>query len=363
MHFLQQAQLQAKPVQQPLTSKEIEINVLANKLRTSAQQFQAAGSALLFYRVFVKFVFLANAKQQQQQRLASGGSNPAIISLLNSSPASSINADASTAVVNAINNSSILPHVALNQKARKVTLANVNSARVINHSNLLVNNNRMNVMDFNAQQGQTITLNPNSNFGQGNFTLKQSVNRSDESALSALLVGTPAADRPDIVSPNTNSLFLEKLTGSSSTNSSTTQSPTHFIQTQKSPSVISPLSSPPPQTSNTINVQSLNFTPLQNISGLQNVQVQLPGFSQPLSLSLNVSSTGGIQRHPTSLIVSLPVTTATATCTTVTQQTANSAVTAGNTIGVGTPTVVLGGAGSPTLGKILFISFYILCLN
>lgn len=301
---------------------------------------------------------VANAKQQQQQRLASGGSDTAIISLLNSSPASTINADANTAVVNAINNSQILPHVALNQKllARKMTLTNVNNARVINHSNLLVNNNRMNVMDFNAQQGQTITLNPNTNFNQGNFTLKQPVNRSDKSTLSALLVGTPAADRPEIVNPNTNPLLLEKLVGSSSTNSNPAQSPTHFIQSPKANSaVISPLSSPPSQNTNTINVQSLNFTPLQNISGLQNVQVQLPGFSQPLSLSLNVSSTGAIQGHPTGLIVSLPVTTATATCTTVTQQTANSAVSAGSAMGVGTPTVVLGGAGSPSLGMAVLI--------
>lgn len=241
-----------------------------------------------------------------------------------------------------------------------MTLTNVNNARVINHGNLVaVNNNRMNVMDFNSQQGQTITLNPSSNFGQtSNFTLKQPVvNRTDKSALSALLVGTPAADRPEIVNPNTNSLLLEKLASTSSTNSG----PTHFIHSPKTnPPVISP-PPPPPQPpptaqnqTNTINVQSLNFAPLQNISGLQNVQVQLPGFSQPISLSLNVSSTGAIQGHPTSLIVSLPVTTA--TCTTVTQQTANSAVTAGSTIGVGTPTVVLGSSGSPSLGKIFFIT-------
>lgn len=278
----------------------------------------------------------ANAKQQQQ-RLAWGTSNANIINLLNSSPASAINTDANTAVVNAINNSPVLPHVALNQKllARKMTLANVNNARVINHGNLLaVNNNRMNVVDFNAQ---TVTLSPSPNFGQGGFTIKQAAARSDKSALSALLVGTPAADRPEIASPNTNSLLLEKLAGSSGG--------AHF------PKANAGLSSPPPQ--NAINVQSLNFAPLQNISGLQNVQVQLPGFSQPISLSLNVSSTGAIQGHPSSLIVSLPVSTA--TCSTVTQQTASIAVTAGGTVGVGTPTVVLGGAGAPSIGEIFYL--------
>ena len=38
------------------------------------------------------------------------------------------------------------------------------------------------------------------------------------SAFAALLVGTPAADRPDIVSPNANSLLLEKLAGGSGQN-------------------------------------------------------------------------------------------------------------------------------------------------
>lgn len=319
----QQAQLQARPMNQQLSSKEMEINALANNLRTSAQQFQE--------------------KQEQQQRLVD--------------ICSSINVE-----TNASNNATILPHVALNQKllARKMTLANVNSARVLNHSNLLaVNNNRMTVMDFSSQQqGQTITLNPNFAAQTSSFTLKQPVNRSEKSALSALLVGTPAADRPDIINTNTNSLLLEKLAASSTNsnaharaNSSPGAAHAHFIQ---SPTKL--LSSPPPQQTNMINVQSLNFTPIQNISGLQNVQVQLPGFSQPISLSLNVSSTGALQGHPASLLVSMPVTTA--TCTTVTQQTANSGgtmVTAGSTIGVGTPTVVLSGAGSPSLGKVLVI--------
>ncbi|KAF5302009.1 hypothetical protein FQR65_LT08674 [Abscondita terminalis] len=361
-------QTQVQTNQTKLSNSEIEINALATKLMNSAQQFQAA----------------ANAKQQQQQKLASVSSNAAIINLLNSSPASNVNSDASAAVVNAINNTasvSLLPHQmqTINQKliGRKMTLSNVPNARVLNNSNLITvnnnNNNRMTLSDLSSHltpvtQTHTVTLTTaNANFAQTNYSnvpIKQVVNQrvlatpnanENKSALSALLVGTPAADRPDIVGPNTSSLLLEKLAGSSGTTPLPTQSPTNFIQSPKaqytvqSPkSVISPLSSPPPQNTGTINVQSLNFTPIQNISGLQNVQVQLPGFSQPISLSLNVSSAGTIQGHPTSIIVSLPVTTATATATSITQQAATTLVTS-----VTSPTVVLTNATAGNLAQLV----------
>lgn len=326
------------------------------------------------------FFFSANAKHQP--KLASSGSNAAIINLLNSSPAS-INSDASAAVVNAINNSSISPQQlqVINQKllGRKITLSNVPNARVLNHSNLIaVNNNRVSLSDLTqlpqlsqANQGQTITL---TSVNSGNFphtsysNIKPPVvaqqriisgnsNDPNKSSLSALLIGVPAADRPDIVGPNTNSLLLEKLAGSSVTSPNPAQSPTHFIQSPKSATqftvqspktnpVVSPLSSPPPQTANTINIQNLNFTSAQNLSALQNVQVRFPGF-----LSLNVSSTGAVQGHPTSFIVSLPVTTTSTTCTSVDQQNTSTIVTAANTIGVGTPAVVLANTGTANIGK------------
>lgn len=326
--------------------------------------------------------FTANAKQQQQ-KLASTSSNAAIINLLNSSPASNINNDASAAVVNAINNSSLLPQQVqmINQKLlgrKTITISNVNNARVLNHGNLIaLNNNRVSLSDLSqlsqASQGQTITLTSvnSSNFPHTSYTTIKSpvVNQriinasssepSKSSSLSALLVGTPAADRPDILGPNTNSLLLEKLASASGTSPNPAQSPTSFIQSPKSTQqftvqspktnpVLSPMSSPPPQNS-TINVQSLNFAPAQNLQGVQNLQVQLPGFAQPISLSLNVSSTGAIQGHPTSFIVSLPVTTA--TCTSATQQSTASIVTAGNAIGVGTPTVVLANTGTGNIGE------------
>lgn len=275
--------------------------------------------------------------------------------MLNSPPVSNINNDANVAVVNAINNTSLLPQVALNQKllARKMTVSNVMNARVLNPNNLIaVNNNRISVSDFNAhanqlQPQQTITLNSGGGFSNASFPSVLSGGASDKSALSALLVGTPSADRPEIGAPNTNSLLVESLTGGANH----AQTPAHFIQSPKSGqayasptnnAAVSPLSSPPLQNANTINVQGLNFTPIQGL------QVQLPGYS----IALSVPSSGGLQGHPTSLIVSLPVTSATATCTTVSQQ-ANNAVTAGgSSVGMGTPTVVFGNAGSTNIGKL-----------
>lgn len=299
---------------------------------------------------------------------------------MNSSPASNVNNDASAAVVNAINSSSLVPHQiqTINQKvlARKMTIPSVANARVLNHSNLItLNNNRMNLQELNTQlsqqQPQTITLTSVNSGNYTNFTtvpikqhvvnqriLSNSSSDSNKSAvLSALLVGTPAADRPDIIGANTNSLLTEKLGGASS---STTQSTTHFIQNPKSgqsfmvhspkaSTVLSPMSSPPPQSTNTINVQSLNFAQLQSIQGLPNLQVQLSGFAQPISL--NVSSTGNIQGHPTSLIVTLPVTTATQTSNTITQAAANTSVAGVNSLGVGAQTVVLANAGTSNLGE------------
>lgn len=271
-----------------------------------------------------KMCFSASAKQQQQ-RLASENTPSALINPIVNLPATSVDGEAtSVAVVNALGNTSLLQQMALNQKLlpRKMTLSNVANARVINHSNLIaVNNNRVNVSDFNVthlnqsqqqQQQQTITLNSSENLG--------------------------------------NYASFEQA-----------QSPVHFIRSGKSGQqfvvqspkgnpTVSPLSSPPPAT---VNVQGLNFTPIQNISGLQNVQVQYPGFAQSISLPLNVSSTGGIQGHSGSLLVSLPVTTATPTCSAATQQATNNSVTVG-TINVAQPTVVFCNTGSNNLGEWVF---------
>ncbi|XP_045480455.1 transcription factor SPT20 homolog isoform X2 [Harmonia axyridis] len=350
----------SKPSTQTLTNQQLEINALAIKLMNFGQEFQAAAHA--------KQQEQQRQLQQQQQQKGSTNANNTIINLLNSGPVSNINSEANTVVVNTINNSSLLPQqiqTSTQQKLltpRKMTVMNLPSnARVIGHAgNLVVNNNRLADLNSSLSGQQTITLtsvNSNESFSYTAVPVKQqvisqrSVSTSNESnkqtALSALLVGTPAADRPDIVSSNNSSLLLEKLASSSSSNSSqgTSQSflqnpnkPQQFVlQSSKINTVQSPMSSPQ-QTSNTINVQSLKLSQLQSLTGIQNLQVQLPGFSQPISLS----SGGNIQGHPTGLLVSLPVTSSSGTSTI--SQAANNGTGVVNT----GPTVVLANAAGLT---------------
>ncbi|KAL3267486.1 hypothetical protein HHI36_011609 [Cryptolaemus montrouzieri] len=360
-----------KASNQTLTNQELEINALAIKLMNFGQQFQAAAHAKQQEQQ-------RQQQQQQQQQKASNNANNTIINLLNSSPASNINSDANTVVVNAINNTSFLPQqiqTNTQQKlltSRKMTLMNLpTNARVISQGNLIVNNNRYTDLNslssqLTGQQQQTITLtsvNSNESLSYTAVPIKQQminqrvVSSSNESnkqtALTALLVGTPAADRPDIVSSNANSLLLEKLASSSSSNSlqatahSFLQSPNKpqqfVVQSPKINTVQSPMSSPPPQNSNTINVQSLKLSQLQSLTGLQNVQVQLPGFSQPISLSLN----GNLQGHPTGLLVSVPVTSSSTTSTI--SQAANN----GTGVNTGHTVVLANTAGSNSLAQLV----------
>lgn len=240
----------------------------------------------------------------------------AIITLSNSLPTTSINTDAGISIVGSINSASLLPQLVHNQKilAGKRTLAT--NARVLNHGNLIVNNNRVSVADFsthlNQHQPQTITSNSANPFGHASYTLKQP-GTNEEFALSSLLLSTGAADRPDIVGSSTSPLVLEKLEGLSGSGSAFK-------------SVVSPLSSPPSQTGNPINVQNF-VTPLQ---------LQL-GYGQPI-----LSTNQGQHRF----IVSMPVTTAAATCT---AQTGSSALTVGSAIGL----AAFGNTGSSNLSKCL----------
>ncbi|XP_033217171.1 transcription factor SPT20 homolog isoform X2 [Belonocnema kinseyi] len=137
--------------------------------------------------------------------------------------------------------------------------------------------------------------------------------------LSALLAGTPSADNP-IPGLNSASSLLERLTASSNQGSQPT----------------SPMTSPPPAN---VNLQGVNLTNLPNsINGLQNVQVSFPGLSQPITMSLNVSAaTGSVT--PTGVLVSLPISSGTNTCTTVSSMVPATVVT--TAMAGSTPTVVI----------------------
>lgn len=245
----------------------------------------------------------------------------AIINLPNSSPSTSINTDTGISVVRSINN-------AQNQKilARKRT-ANVAGARVLNDGNLIVNSNRVSVSDFNQQQPQTITSNSITSgnmLGHTSYTLKQPSGNEEFHALSTLLLSTAAADRPDIIASSTSPLVVEKLQGLSGNRSNVTQN----FKT-----VVSPLSSPPSHAANPINVQNF-VTPIQ------------------LQLGYGQSILSAIQGQH-GFIVSVPVTTATVTCT-ASQQTSNNSSGVGSAIGL----AAFGNSGSANLGKMSTKSNY-----
>lgn len=337
---------------------QLKINALAIELMNSSQQFQAKANA--------KQAQQRQQQQQAQQQKISNSHNTATLnSILNSPPASNINSEASAVVVNALNNTPILPQqiqTVGQQKpiARKMTLMNVANARVLNQGNLIVNNNRyvdLNNLTSMAQPQQITLASVNNNeFNYATIPIKHqqqqqqrniqrvTVNSAAETknaALSACLVDTPAADRPDIVNSNSDSLLLERLVNSS--NSFVQKTGQFVVQTSKANTVLSPLTSPQ-QSTGTINIQGIKFQPLQGLTGVQNVQVQLPGFSQPISVPLNVPSQGQ------QVIVTLPITSGTGTAT-ASQAASNG--TNVNTIGINMPTVVLTNASSSNFAQLL----------
>lgn len=295
-----------------------------------------------------------------------------MINLLNSTPASTVNNE--TVVVNAMNNATVV-----GQKFFTRTLPNVVNTQLLNHTNLIARVQEQSGQQLQQQQQtQTITL---TSVNSGNFTNFTASKRlvaassgesgasSSQPTLSALLVGTAAANRPEIIAAsNSNPLLLEKLsagptnTYSKNLNASNSGNATNAARHQ----IMLQQSSPPPSTvanvsnasTTTVNVQGLNLAQLQSLQGLQVL-------TQPFSV-LNVSSTGNLQGH-SNLIVTLPVTTAstqTSNAVVVSSQTqvgggatgsgtvASSVAQAGaNNIGVTPQTVVLTNTGTSNFGK------------
>ncbi|XP_012230761.1 transcription factor SPT20 homolog isoform X2 [Linepithema humile] len=290
------------------------INALVTSLMNSAQQFtqqQAAANA-------------AAAAMNNNVQATNKSNNAAILNLLNSTPAN-------------LAQQKVQP--------RRISLNASIPPRVISHGN---------VINVPSTTGQ-VRLNLNSAL-TGQLGCKQQPMKATAvrlarvqdptstlglsmPGLSALLAGkvndicrlkicenskeiccTPSADNP-IPGMNSTSSLLERLTASSS----------------QSSQPASPMTSPSPTN---VNLQGVNLTSLPNsINGLQNVQVSFPGLSQPITMSLNVSPTTGATVTPTGVIVSLPISSATNTCTTVSSMVPATVVT--TTIAGSTPTVVI----------------------
>ncbi|XP_016905892.1 transcription factor SPT20 homolog isoform X2 [Apis cerana] len=269
------------------------ITALVTSLMNSAQQFQQQAAANA-----------AAAAMNTNAQTTNKSNNAAILSLLNSSPAN-------------LTQQKVQP--------RRISLNASIPSRVLSHGNVI--NVPSTTGQVRVSLSSTLT---------GQLSCKQQPVKATAvklarvqdptstlglsmSGLSALLAGTPSADNP-IPGINSGSSLLERLTASSSQNNQSATSMTT-----------------PPSTN--VNLQGVNLTSLSNsINGLQNVQVSFPGLSQPITMSLNVSATTG-SVTPTGVIVSLPISSATNTCTTVSSMVATTVVT--TAIAGSTPTVVI----------------------
>ncbi|XP_018403258.1 PREDICTED: transcription factor SPT20 homolog isoform X2 [Cyphomyrmex costatus] len=271
------------------------INALVTSLMNSAQQFQQQAAANA-----------AAAAMNNNTQATNKSNNAAILSLLNSTPANIAQRKVQSQRISL--NASIPP-------------------RVISHGNVI------NVPNTTGQ----VRVSLSSSALTGQLSCKQQPVKATAvrlarvqdptstlglsmPGLSALLAGTPSADNP-IPGMNSTSSLLERLTASSN----------------QSSQPASPMTNPTPAN---VNLQGVNLTSLPNsINGLQNVQVSFPGLSQPITMSLNVSPTTGGTVTPTGVIVSLPISSATNTCTTVSSMVATTVVT--TAIAGSTPTVVI----------------------
>lgn len=269
------------------------INALVTSLMNSAKKFQH------------KQQIAANAAAAAMNNNAQAppkSNNAAILSLLNSNPVN-------------ITQQKTQP--------RRISLNASIPQRVISHGNVITVPNTTGQMRVNFSSALASQLAGKQQPVKGATVRLARVQDStlglSMPGLSALLAGTPSADNP-IPGINSASSLLERLTASSSQGSQPT----------------SPMTSPPPAN---VNLQGVNLANLPNsINGLQNVQVSFPGLSQPITMSLNVSAaTGSVT--PTGVIVSLPISSATNTCTTVSSMVAATVVT--TAIAGSTPTVVI----------------------
>ncbi|XP_012146685.1 uncharacterized protein LOC100879308 isoform X5 [Megachile rotundata] len=269
------------------------ITALVTSLMNSAQQFQQQAAANA-----------AAAAMNSNTQTPNKSNNAAILSLLNSSPAN-------------LTQQKVQP--------RRISLNASIPSRVFSHGNVI------NVPNTTGQVRVSLSSTLTGQLGCKQQPVKATAVRlarvQDPTStlglsmpgLSALLAGTPSADNP-IPGINSGSSLLERLTASSSQNNQSA----------------APMTTPP---STNVNLQGVNLTSLSNsINGLQNVQVSFPGLSQPITMSLNVSATTG-SVTPTGVIVSLPISSATNTCTTVSSMVATTVVT--TAIAGSTPTVVI----------------------
>ncbi|XP_015119139.1 myb-like protein U isoform X2 [Diachasma alloeum] len=246
-------------------------------------------------------------QQQAQTAASTKTNNAAILSLLNSSPANSLQQK--------------------NQgQTRRISLNASIPPRVIGHGNVITVPNTTGQVRVSFSSALTSQLTGKQQSVKATAVRLARVQDNTSTlglsmpGLSALLAGTPSADNP-IPGINTASTLLERLTASSN----------HGNQQPASP-----MTSPSPTN---VSLQGVNLTNLPgSINGLQNVQVSFPGLSQSITMPLNVSAaTASVT--PTGVIVSLPISSGSNICTTVSSMIGATVVT--TAVAGTTPTVVI----------------------
>lgn len=256
------------------------ISALVTSLMNSAQQFQQQAAANAAAAALNNSV----QQQQQQQQTTNKTNNAAILSLLNSSPANLTQQK---------------------QQPRRISLNTSIPPRVIGHGNVITVPSTQGQVRVSFSSALTSQLTGKQQPVKATAVRLARVQDNTSTlglsmpGLSALLAGTPSADNP-IPGINSASSLLERLTASSS----------------QSSQPASPMTTPSPTATN-VSLQGVNLTSLPNtINGLQNVQVSFPGLSQSITMPLNVSAaTASVT--PTGVIVSLPISSGSNICTTV----------------------------------------------
>ncbi|KAK0162828.1 hypothetical protein PV327_006572 [Microctonus hyperodae] len=281
------------------------ISALVTSLMNSAQQFQqqaAANAAAAALNNSVQ----QQQQQQIQQQTTNKTNNAAILSLLNSSPANLTQQK---------------------QQPRRISLNASIPPRVIGHGNVITVPSTQGQVRVSFSSALTSQLTGKQQPVKATAVRLARVQDNTSTlglsmpGLSALLAGTPSADNP-IPGINSASSLLERLTASSS----------------QSSQPASPMTTPSPTATN-VSLQGVNLTSLPNtINGLQNVQVSFPGLSQSITMPLNVSAaTASVT--PTGVIVSLPISSGSNICTTVSSMV--SATVVSTTVAGSSPTVVI----------------------
>lgn len=253
------------------------ISALVTSLMNSAHQFQQQA---------------ANAGAAKSTSNTSNNSNATILNLLNSAPAAMTH-----------------PASQVDQQSQNHTIGDTNHKTLVGRTVSLAGARLIAAVSTSSQASQNYTSQvvtgysavPVSSVSKVVTTtatsLRKAVDQHGEGSIGQSGIGMSMPGLSSLLATQAepqSSALLERLMAPSTTSASPSPAAPN-----------SPTTTPTVSTGNitpALHLQGLSLTSLQSIPGLQNVQVQIPGLAQPISLSLNVSAAPGA-----GLLVSVPV--------------------------------------------------------